>query len=199
MTGAHMAVFSLLLVGVGATAHAQERPAIRAGDVVFQDSGSAQGRVIREVTGSAWSHVGLVLPHRGSLHVLEAISPVSWTPLATWLDRARGEVLVRRLPTSPSEDQVARMVEVGAAWVGRPYDARFEWGDARLYCSELVFLVFERALGLRLAEPQRWRELDLGARGRALARRRIGRLPPADGPLVTPEALASSPELISVP
>ena len=31
----------------------------------------------------------------------------------------------------------------GDRLVGRPYDARFEWGARRVYCSELVFLVFE--------------------------------------------------------
>lgn len=171
---------------------------LRAGDIVFQDSGSRQGRVIREVTASPWSHVGVVLPHDGSLHVLEAISPVSWTPLADWMHRARGDVLVRRLPRPLRVAEVERLVEVGARMVGRPYDARFEWGETRLYCSELVFLLFERALDMRVVEPQRWRDLDLGPRGRALARRRLGRQPRADGRLVTPSALALADSLTTV-
>lgn len=91
------------------------------------------------------------------------------------------------------------MTREGERLLGRPYDARFEWGDARLYCSELVFLVFSRALGIALVEPQRWRDLELGPRARALARRRLGRLPPPDGEIVTPAALAETDALVTVP
>ena len=173
---------------------------IRPGDVIFQSSRSRQGTVIREVTGSEWSHVGIVLPHDGELFVLEAVSPVRWTRLETWRRHAiGGRILLRRLDRALSRDDLDALTREGERLLGRPYDARFEWGDTRLYCSELVFLVFSRALGIRLVEPQRWRELELGPRGRALARRRLGRLPPPDAILVTPAALAEAETLVTVP
>jgi hypothetical protein len=173
---------------------------IRAGDVLFMSSRSAQAQVIREVTRSPWSHVGIVLSHDGELQVLEAVSPVQWTPLETWRRHAiGGRVLVRRLERTLTEDDLVALTREGERLLGRPYDARFEWGDARLYCSELIFLVFSRALGIALVEPQRWRELELGPRGRALARRRLGRLPPPDGEIVTPAALAETDALVTVP
>lgn len=185
----------LALFLVLAACPGRARADIRPGDVVFQTSRSAQGTVIREVTGSPWTHVGLVLERGGQLAVLEAVSPVRWTPLDDWRRRGGGDVLVRRPETALTRMELSRLQAAGEALVGRAYDARFEWGDARLYCSELVFLVFERAIGLRLVEPQRWRDLELGPRGRALARRRLGRQPDPDGLVVTPAALLRSPHL----
>lgn len=197
-----------LLWPVGA--HAQ----LRAGDLVFQTSRSAQGRVIREVTGSPWSHVGIVLPRHqelgdgepgdgelgdGELWVLEAVSPVRWTRLDRWRRRGvGGRVAVRRLRRALTEEEIAALRREGERLIGRPYDARFEWGDTRLYCSELVWLLYERALGEQLTTPERWRDLRLTPRARRLARRRLGRLPPPGGLVVTPAALARSPRLAEV-
>jgi hypothetical protein len=70
---------------------------------------------------------------------------------------------------------------------------------ALYYCSELVWKMFERGLSVRLTEPQRWSELRLTPLARQLARRRLGRLPPPNGRVVTPAALFESPHLIEPP
>lgn len=175
------------------------RADVRPGDVVFQRSRSAQSQVIREVTGSEWTHVGVVFERNDRLEVLEAVSPVRWTPFEEWRRRGiGGRILVRRPRASIDAAALRRMERLGDEWVGRPYDARFEWGEERLYCSELVFLLFERGARIRLVELQRWRDLSLGPRARRLARRRLGRLPAAEGVLVTPAALAASAALRSI-
>lgn len=192
MRRAPLLLLTLLLPSV---AGAQLRP----GDLVFQTSRSRQSRVIRQVTGSPWTHVGVVLPRDGALWVLEAVSPVRWTPLEAWRRRGVGHrIIARRLPRALTPREIEALRREGERLLGRPYDARFEWGDARLYCSELVWMVYERALGERLSVPQRWRELRLGRRARRLARRRLGRLPPPDAVVVTPAALARSPRLVAV-
>ncbi|GAB5540822.1 MAG: YiiX family permuted papain-like enzyme [Sandaracinaceae bacterium] len=190
-------LLGLLLTSVAlpSRGHAQLRP----GDLVFQTSRSRQSRVIRQVTGSPWTHVGVVLPREGELWVLEAVSPVRWTRLDAWRRRGvGGRVLARRLPRALTADEIDALRREGERLLGRPYDARFEWGDARLYCSELVWMIYERALGEALSVPQRWRELRLGRRARRLARRRLGRLPRPDAIVVTPAALAESPRLVPV-
>ncbi len=193
MRAAYSLVVALLL-GPVPLAYAQLQP----GDVVFQDSGSSQSAIIREVTRSPWSHVGVVVPHRGRLEVLEASGTVRWTAFPDWRARARGAVLVRRSRRPLRASDVAALVRVAATLEGRPYDARFEWGDRRIYCSELVYLLYERALGRRLVTPQRWRELRLGPRGEALARRRLGRTPHPNARVVTPAALAEAASLVTV-
>lgn len=174
-------------------------PEVRAGDLVFHRSRSAQSRVIAEVTGSELTHVGIVLERDGALEVLEAGAPVQWTPLDAWIARgAEGRVEVRRLREPPTAAQLEALRREGERLVGRPYDARFEWGDRRVYCSELVHLVFERAMRVQLTTPQRWRDLPLSASARRLAARRLGRLPRPAERVVTPVALAESALLVTV-
>lgn len=173
--------------------------ALQAGDLVFHRSRSAQSRVIAEVTGSPLTHVGLVLPRDGELAVLEASGPVSWTPLHEFLARGEGgRFEVRRFADTLSREDVEALVREGERLVGRPYDARFEWGARRVYCSELVFLVYQRALDVELVVPQRFGELALTPAARRLAQRRMGRLPRPDERVVTPAGLAAS-ELVWTP
>ena len=49
------------------------------------------------------------------------------------------------------------MRQVGESFRGRPYDLTFEWSDERIYCSELVWKIYERALGIEIGPPQRSR------------------------------------------
>ncbi|MDQ3034904.1 MAG: hypothetical protein M3Y87_21025 [Myxococcota bacterium] len=193
-------VVVLTVLVVFAACDSSTRADVRAGDLVFHRSSSAQSRVIAEVTGSELTHVGVVLARDGTLEVLEAGSPVGWTPLDEWIARGEGgRFEVRRLREPPSEEQLAALRREGERLVGRPYDARFGWGDQRLYCSELVYLVFERAIGVQLVTPQRWRDLPLGASARRLAERRLGRLPSPAARVVTPVALAESALAIAAP
>ena len=169
---------------------------VQSGDLVFQRSRSSQSRVIAEVTGSRWTHVGIVFERDGALWVLEAVEPVRWTRWETWQRRGRGgQYAVRRAREGLDEEALRRLRAEGERLLGRAYDARFEWTDERIYCSELVWLMFERAMQRRLVEPKRWRDLHLSAAAQRLARARLGRLPPPDGELVTPAALLESEQL----
>lgn len=77
-------LLALLLLGCSSPALAEPAP----GDLVFQQSRSQQSAIIGEVTGSRWTHVGVVFERRGRLWVLEAVSPVRWTRFRS-LARAR--------------------------------------------------------------------------------------------------------------
>jgi hypothetical protein len=44
-------------------------------------------------------------------------------------------------------------------WLGKHYDAAFRWTDDRLYCSELAWKLYDRAIGVRVAEPKALRTL----------------------------------------
>lgn len=169
---------------------------LRAGDLVFHRSRSAQSQVIAAVTGSPLTHVGIVLPHEGRLAVLEASGPVGWTSVPAFVARGEhGRYTLRRPRDTLSADDVAALVREGQRLLGTRYDARFEWGPRRVYCSELVYLLYERALDLPLVTPQRFAELSLTPAAQRLARRRLGRMPRPDERVVTPAALAASVEL----
>jgi hypothetical protein len=43
----------------------------------------------------------------------------------------------------------------------RPYDPIFSWSDNKMYCSELIWKVYYKSIGIRLGELQRLGEFDL--------------------------------------
>lgn len=185
----------LVLFALGCSSPARAEP--RPGDLVFQESRSAQSAIIREVTGSRWTHVGVVFERGGQLQVLEAVSPVRWTPFDRWRARGIGGDYTIRRPRRPlTPPELARLRRAGEGHLGRAYDTRFEWSDRRMYCSELAWKMYARALGIELVTPQRWSELELSPRAGSLARRRLGRLPPPGARVVTPAALLDSPYLV---
>ena len=84
-------------------------------------------------------------------------------------------------------------------FAGRPYDTMFEWSDDRLYCSELVWKLYDRALGIRIGERQKIAEFRLAAPAvHAKLRERYGARIPTDRLVISPQAMAASPLLITV-
>jgi len=175
---------------------------LRDGDLVFHESTSSQSAAIREVTGSRFTHMGLVFRRNGRWQVIEAVGPVRYTAFESWSARGRGgEVAVRRLREAfrlLDARAVTRLRTEAERFLGLPYDRLFEQSDRAIYCSELVFDAYERALGIRIGEPQPWSELDLhGPEARRLIRRRL-RGHALEGEVITPARMMASPSLIAV-
>jgi len=49
------------------------------------------------------------------------------------------------------------------AFLGKPYDPYSEWTDDQMYCSELVWKVFDRGLGVHIGHLARLRTFDLAS------------------------------------
>ncbi len=169
---------------------------VEAGDVLFQDLDcGARCDLIREVTHSPYSHVGIVLLEGGQRQVWEALGPpVGPTPLADWVERGRrGRVAVYR----PVEALLARRDAVAAqvrAMRGLPYDADYQWDDERIYCSELVAKAYARAFGRDVFPPHPLGPGAFGDRAAQISRMSHGRLT-EQTPMVPPVDLAHSPLL----
>ncbi|ADP17925.1 hypothetical protein AXYL_04610 [Achromobacter xylosoxidans A8] len=139
------AVLSALSLAAAATADVQT------GDLVFQQSRSAQSLAIQQATHSPYSHMGMIVMRQGAPYVLEAAASVSYTPLEQWAAQGeRGHYVIKRLRDDARLTPAARtqLANAGAAFVGKPYDLVFAWSDDRIYCSELVWKVYQRALGV---------------------------------------------------
>jgi hypothetical protein len=180
-----------------------DRTPLREGDLVFHESRSPQARTIREVTGSRYTHVGVVFFRNGRWEVLEAVSPVRYTAYDEWTARGRGgHVAIRRLRGADRILDRAALVRLraeGERHLGKPYDVRFAWGDDAMYCSELVFKTYENALGIRIGAPQPWSDFDLSGPGaRDLVERRLGGRHPW-GRVITPVRMLESEALAPVP
>lgn len=175
----------------------------RNGDIIFHTSRSAQSEAIQKVTGSPYSHMGIVYVQQGRAFVFEAVEPVRSTPLDEWIARGvEGKYVVKRLRDADrllSPEALARMKAVGETFRGRRYDLYFEWTDERTYCSELVWKIYRRALGIEVGELQRMSEFDLSdPLVRDKVQERWGGDPPADEVVISPEAIFRSDLLKTV-
>lgn len=194
-----MKLFTLLIPALVSVAFAD--PVLREGDVVFTGSARGQGEAIIAATGSEYTHCGIVFQRDGKWMVLEAVQPVGVVSLEEFKSRSRpGLFLARRLkaPLAPAGYQKARAW--AEAQIGKNYDGRFLWDDGSLYCSELVWKIFERA-GVELCAPRRFRDYDLNKPSvRKLIDQRFGGMErvPLDEKVVAPSDLAGSPLLEDV-
>lgn len=177
---------------------------LRDGDVIFQESASAQSEMVRALTDSRWTHMGVVFQEKRGPFVLEAVSPVKKTALQSWIARGRGgRYVVKRLrdaDTRLSPDVVDKLRKTGDAWLGRPYDLRFRWEDQSLYCSELVYKLFERGAGIHLGELERADDMNLDdERVQKALRKRFAnaKFDPAET-VVTPDSIFNDAELVEV-
>lgn len=170
-------------------------------DIVFSGSTVGQGEAIIAATGSEFTHCGIVFRQDGRLMVLEAVQPVRIVTLEKFMGSPRPTVFaVRRLKAPLAREALAKARAWAAAQVGKDYDVRFGWADDRLYCSELVWKVFEKA-GVALCPPKRFRDYNLAhPKVRALIQARYGGMAqfPLDEPVVAPSDLAASPLLREV-
>ena len=178
-------------------------PEVQAGDLIFQQSKSSQSEAIGLATGSRYTHMGVLFRHQGELVVFEAIQPVSMTPLDRWTSRGvDGHYVVKRLANSEevfTVDVQAGMLQVGKEFLGKPYDLQFGWDDERLYCSELVFKVYERGADIQIGELSTLRSFDLSHPVvEQKLKERYGKQVPLDEPVISPQSMFESSNLVLV-
>ncbi|EZK16813.1 hypothetical protein AB26_4418 [Escherichia coli 2-011-08_S1_C2] len=132
------------------------------GDIIFQISRSSQSKAIQLATHSDYSHTGMLVMRNKKPYIFEAVGPVKYTPLKQWI--AHGEkdkYVVRRVEGGLSVEQQQKLTQTAKRYLGKPYDFSFSWSDDRHYCSEVVWKVYQNALGMRVGEQQKLKEFDL--------------------------------------
>jgi uncharacterized protein YycO len=197
------ALLAACLALLATSCRAGESYSPRNADILFQTSRSSQSTAIQRATHSPYSHMGVVYIRGGRPLVLEAVEPVRLTPLDAWVARGEGgHFVVKRLRQADAiltPAALARMLEVGRSFEGKHYDVYFEWSDERIYCSELVWKLFERALGLELGRLEALSDFDLSdPLVHTMVWKRWGGPPPAAEPVISPAAIYSSELLVTV-
>jgi hypothetical protein len=169
------------------------------GDIIFQTSLSKQSIAIQIATNSPYSHVGIVLFRKGQPYVFEAVQPVKYTPLKSWLARGKdGRYVAKRTKQQLTESSIAILHQQAQKFAGKPYDLTFEWSDTRMYCSELVWKLY-KAAGIELAPLSKLGSFNLNDPVvKKILRQRYGDKVPLDEPVIAPSALFDSPLLITV-
>jgi len=176
---------------------------LREGDLVFQHTGGEQGRAVQLATGSPWTHVGILFERDGQWMVYEAVGPVLYTPLDEWTAHGDdGHWTAKRWTRAEEKldpEGLARLKKAGSRFKGLPYDLQFGWSDERIYCSELVWKMYQEGLGVELCAPRPMRENTLGSETvRRVMQDRYGSTPPLDELMISPGALFDCPELRTV-
>ena len=175
----------------------------RNGDIVFQTSRSEQSLAIQRATHSRYSHVGIVYIEHGKPYVYEAAQSVSLTRFEDWVSGGEdGHYVVKRLRDADrllTPSHLARMKTEGAKFEARDYDRYFDWSDETLYCSELVWKIYQRGLGVEIGDLQRLGDLDLSDPVvKAKIQERWGSAPPTEEMVISPGAMFDSNQLVTV-
>ena len=176
---------------------------LREGDLIFQTSLSRQSQAIQLATKSKYSHCGLIYKDGKEYYVFEAVQPIKRTPLDKWIARGKdGKYVIKRLKNA---DQVltpatlAKMKQIGDAFNGKNYDLTFEWSDDKIYCSELIWKIYQRATGLEIGKTERLRDFDLTNEAvKQKMKERYGEKIPMNEIVISPAAIFGSELLITV-
>jgi uncharacterized protein YycO len=176
---------------------------IKNGDLIFHTSRSGQSNAIQLATKSKYSHCGLIYKDGNDCYVFEAVQPVKRTSLDSWIARGQdGKYVIKRLKNA---DQVLtpttliKMKQVGGQFNGKNYDRTFEWSDDRIYCSELIWKIYERATGIEIGKLEKLSNFDLTNEAvLKIMKERYGNKIPTEEIVISPASIFDSELLITV-
>ena len=190
-------IFSLLFASYTAIANYQPHD----GDIIFQSSQSNQSKAIEQATNSPYSHVGIIFIKNGKPYVFEAASKVIYTPLDKWINRGKNKIyVIKRLKNHPlSQQEITSLKQVAHKFENKPYDIWFGWDDKYIYCSELVWKIYNRALKLKIGQLQTIKDFNLSSPVvKQKLKERYGNNIPYQETVISPVAIFNSPLLITV-
>jgi len=122
---------------------------LQEGDIVFVESQSSQSPYIKIGTMSKWTHCGVVVNTPEGMKVLEASKTVKLTPFNSFIGRAKNENWCIKRP----KQKLIKPINYNK-YIGQPYDLEFKFNNGKMYCSELVWLVYKEQ-GIELCKPRK--------------------------------------------
>ncbi len=185
----------LAQVGFSVGLNKAPRIELKEGDILFQRSNSAQSQAIEKASGSKWTHCGIVFIDEQGPYVIEAVQPVKRTELKAWISRGNGVYEVKRLKDESrlTPEVLRKMEQVAESHLGKDYDPYFLWDDQRIYCSELVWKVYQQGAGIEVGTQERFGDMDLTAPlVQRILKERFGNAYPVDEPVVSPATIHRS-------
>jgi uncharacterized protein YycO len=176
---------------------------IKNGDLIFQTSLSGQSKAIQLATNSKYSHCGIVYIENGQFYVFEAIQPVKTTPLEKWIARGKdGHYVIKRLKNASqvlTTETLQKMKQEGNKFKGKNYDLTFEWSDEKIYCSELIWKIYQRATGIEIGKLKKLSDFDLTHEiVKQKMKERYGDKIPTEEIVISPAAIFDSELLTTV-
>ena len=91
------------------------------------------------------------------------------------------------------------MKDVGERFKGKSYDIYFDWSDDRIYCSELVWKIYKKALNIEIGELQQLSDFDLtNNEVKKKMKERYGENIPLNEKVISPASMFNSDKLETV-
>jgi len=176
---------------------------LKEGDLIFQETNSEQGKALKLATKSRYTHVGMLLKYNNIWYVFEAVEPVKLTPLTQFINRGvNNHFVVKRIKnnnkilTKIAINKIKRHVH---DYLGKHYDIYFGWSDDLIYCTELIYKIFDRVLNIKISKLGKLRDFDLSnPRVKRLLRKRYGNKIPLNETVLSVSTLYNSDKLIYV-
>lgn len=138
---------------------------LETGDIIFTNGRGVQAEAVKAATDSTWTHTGIIIMEKGRPMVFEAVQPVQLISLKNYLSRGGGKYthVYKRLKDRSKLTPEAQ--EKALTWakkhIGGNYDGRFLWSDKNLYCSELVWKIYQVSTGIQLCKVRRVRDYKI--------------------------------------
>lgn len=173
------------------------------GDIIFQTSLSDQSKAIQLATKSKYSHCGIIYKDADDYFVFEAVQPVKRTPLDKWIVRGKdGKFVIKRLKNAEdvlTPAALAKMKKIGDSFIGKNYDLTFEWSDEKIYCSELIWKIYQRTTGIEIGKLEKLGDFDLTNEAvKKKMKERYGNKIPTEEIVISPAAIFDSELLENV-
>lgn len=173
------------------------------GDIIFQTTHSRQCKAVQLATHSIYSHCGIIFKTGNEYYVYEALQPVQITPVKEWIERGDEEhYVVRRLKNADealTAEAIEKMKHIAETFVGKDYDILFGWSDDKIYCSELVWKIYQRATGLEVGKLEKLKDFDLSDKSvKKILEERYGDRIPYNETVVSPADIFNSDLLTTI-
>ncbi len=96
-------------------------------------------------------------------------------------------------------ETLQKMKKEGDKFNDKNYDLTFEWSDEKIYCSELIWKIYQRATGIEIGKLEKLSDFDLSNEAvKKKMKERYGDKIPMDEIVISPAEIFDSELLITV-
>ncbi len=127
------------------------------GDIIFQCSKSSQSTLLNWTTLHWSTHCGIIIEKNNDLYVLEAVGPVKLTSFLEWINKGKYVGFHYKVLRYTDENIKINYKK----YLGQKYDWSFKFNNGKMYCSELVYLIYKEQFGVELCKPRPAKDYNL--------------------------------------
>jgi hypothetical protein len=172
---------------------------LKEGDIIFQTTGGEQGEAIMLATKSKYTHCGILFKDKNKWYVYEAIQPVQVNALEDFIERGDGQhYVIKRLKSEYRKNPlpIDQMKIHAKTYMGKDYDVFFNWSNEEIYCSELVYKIYQEGAGIAICDKKYLKDYNINHPVvKALMKKRYGTKIPLNEMMIAPSTIFESEKM----